>query len=108
MSTYYYLLCHDCKVKIAAARQSGGNPAGQMDENLYQFIVDHRGHKVAITDEHESPANPEKDRQLGEDDWWTLTCAVANMRSADRDERTIEARWQLAEKLARIADKVKP
>lgn len=56
MSTYYYLLCHDCKVEIAAARQSSGNPAGPMDENLCQFIVDHRGHKVAITDEHEQEA----------------------------------------------------
>jgi len=40
---------------------------------------------------------------LTEDEIGTLESAVENMRSADRDERTIDARFTLASKLASIA-----
>jgi hypothetical protein len=45
---------------------------------------------------------------MSEEDRGTLESAVENMRSADRDERTIDARWRLAEKLAKMAARTTP
>lgn len=49
-----------------------------------------------------------QERKTQADDYWTLICAVENMRSASHDERTINARWELARELAMMAERIVP
>ena len=44
MGTYYYIVCHDCKVEQAAASTSCGNSPGGLGNSgthLLPFIVEH-------------------------------------------------------------------
>lgn len=54
MSTYYYILCHDCKVSCDAARVGRAGPGHLInsDVDVPAFMVAHVGHKVAIVSEH--------------------------------------------------------
>lgn len=55
MGTYYYIVCHDCKVEQAAASTSCGNSPGGLansDTHLLPFIVEHAGHNTQCLSEH--------------------------------------------------------
>lgn len=40
------------------------------------------------------------------DELFTIQCAVENLRSAERDERTVEAAWRIASKLETLAKRL--
>lgn len=60
MGTYYYIVCHDCKVEQPAASTSGENSPGGLgnsDTHLRPFIVEHAGHRTECVSEHHDGAN---------------------------------------------------
>ena len=55
MSTYYYLVCNDCKEIVEGVSKTAGgqSPLGDSVKMLGSFIIEHHGHSVGIIDEHE-------------------------------------------------------
>ncbi len=58
MSTYYYIICEDCKERTDAASRTVGGYChlGYSQYTLLPFIISHSNHSVRIVSEHDDEA----------------------------------------------------
>ncbi|HTH09242.1 MAG TPA: hypothetical protein VMA55_06710 [Acidovorax sp.] len=72
MGTYYYIVCHDCKVQQPAARTSGEGAPGHLinsDTHLLPFIVEHAGHNTQCLSEHAEGPHEAYQRYVVKPEW---------------------------------------
>jgi hypothetical protein len=72
MSTYYSIICNDCKERTDAASQTAGGrgcACGYSSETLHPFIVFHSGCNVRIVNEHQDEWSDEDYKEWTSDNY---------------------------------------
>lgn len=61
MSTYYFVVCNDCREITDAASRAHGGWSNLLDseETLPPFIIAHHGHNIEIINEHDDSEKTE-------------------------------------------------